>query len=131
MERFTNAEIADMYLMYGMVEGNALRGTRLYLDRFLDREMPGHQLFTNLHRRIRDTSNFRVNVVHLGHPSHCRKRMIDHFENHSRTSTRAADQHLGLSLHNNRIHPFHFQRMRQLLPRDFGPRVQFTECFFA
>ena len=27
------------------------------------------------------------------------------------------------------MHPFHFQRVQQLLPRDFGPRVQFPKMF--
>jgi hypothetical protein len=141
MERFTNAELADMHLMYGAAGGNGLRAARLYRERFPAREVPGHRFFISLHRRLRDTGSFQVNRMHLGRPGQRavenEERVIEHFENHPRTSTRAAAQHLGVAhhanvwriLHNHRLHPFHFQRVQGLLPRDFGPRVQFSEWF--
>ena len=68
MEHFTNVELVDMHLKYGVAEGNALRTTRMYQDRFPDRKIPGHRFFTYLHERLRDTDNFRVSRVHLGRP---------------------------------------------------------------
>ena len=124
-----------MHLVYGIAEGNASRATRLYRDRSPDREMSCHRFFTNLHRRLRDTGSFRVIRMYLGRPCQriveIEQRVIDYFENHPLTRTRAAAQHLGLPhhgtvwgiLHNHRMHLFHFQRMQQLLPRNFGPRV--------
>ena len=93
MERFTNAQLAEMHLMYGISEDNVLRATRLYRDRFPDREIPDRRFFTNLHSRLRDTGSYRVNRVHLGRPGNRivenEQRGIDHFENHLRHPTYA------------------------------------------
>ncbi|GFV86159.1 hypothetical protein TNCV_671561 [Trichonephila clavipes] len=39
MERFTNTELTDMHLIYGLVEGNARAAERLYCERYLKRDV--------------------------------------------------------------------------------------------
>ena len=138
MERFTNAELADMHLMYGAAAGNASRAAQLYRERFPNREVPGHRFFTNLHRRLRETGSFRVNRLETGRPrNNHQEEIIQHFEEHPRDSTRSAAQILGISsnalvwrvLHEHHLHPYHFQRVQSLLPADHGPRLQYARWF--
>ena len=53
--------------------------------------------------------------MHLGHPGQRivqnEQRVIDHFENHSRTSRRDAAQHVGLSYHGTEWRSLHNRRM--------------------
>ena len=40
MNRFSNSEIADMHMMYNLVNGNARLAARLHAERFLNRHLP-------------------------------------------------------------------------------------------
>ncbi|GFW81244.1 hypothetical protein TNCV_375921 [Trichonephila clavipes] len=48
MERFTNTELADMHLIFGLTEGNAREAERLYHKKYPQRDAPTRQMFTNL-----------------------------------------------------------------------------------
>ncbi|GFV68462.1 hypothetical protein TNCV_3129181 [Trichonephila clavipes] len=41
MEHLTNTELADMYMVYGLAEGNARAVDRLYLERYPHRDASG------------------------------------------------------------------------------------------
>ena len=60
MDRYTNIELADMHLTYGVAQGNARNAVRMYRDKFPNRHIPGNRFFTNLHMRLRETGSFRT-----------------------------------------------------------------------
>ena len=140
MERFTNAELADMHMMYGAAGGNALRAVRMYRDTFPNRQVPGHRFFTNLHRRLCESGSLRPNQrFNGGRPADRvfvnEEPVVQYFQENPRTSTRSASQILGINchsgvwraLHNNNFHPFHYQRVHALLDADHQPRLQFAQ----
>ena len=142
MERFTNAELADMHMIYGEAGGNALLAVRMYSDTFPNRRVPGHRFFTNLHLRLRETGSLRPNRRVNGRRNPPRLFRIDeavlqHFQVNPRASTRSAAQQLGINSHvevwralnRNNFHPFHFQRVQALLVQDHQPRIQFARWF--
>lgn len=143
MQRFTNAERTDMILAYGAADGNSRRAARLYAARFPIRHLPDPRTFTRLHQQLRDTGTFDGNRRHVGgpHPQRAHaddeERILQHFETNPRTSTRAAAGALGIrshsrvwqSLHDNGMHPYHFQRVQELTPADFNPRERFAHWF--
>ena len=47
-------------MVYGAAHGNAREDVRLYQEMFPNRYLPGHEMFTVLHRRLREHVNFRV-----------------------------------------------------------------------
>ena len=51
MEFFSNTELEDMHLIYGLEKENARATERLYCKRYLERESPDRQMFNNLHHR--------------------------------------------------------------------------------
>ncbi|KAJ8878073.1 hypothetical protein PR048_022537 [Dryococelus australis] len=51
----TDAEIADMHLVYGAAGGNARSTQRLYEQTFPNRRKPGHRMFTSVDRRLIET----------------------------------------------------------------------------
>jgi hypothetical protein len=141
MNPLTNAEMADMHLAYGAADGNARRAARIYQERFPNRQVPGHRMFTNLHRRLRETGRFSANRVNAGRPRRIRldveEEVLEHFHHNPRTSTRAAAVALGIRDHSavwrvlneNHLHPFHFQRVQGLVPADYRPRERFAQWF--
>jgi hypothetical protein len=139
MNRLTNAEMADMHLAYGAANGNARQAARTYQDRFPNRYIPGHRMFTNLHQRLRDNGRFEINRVNAGRQRHVdvEEAVLDHFHGNPRSSTRGAAAVLGLQNHwvvwsvlnDNNLHPYHFQRVHALNPQDYEPRVQFAEWY--
>ena len=70
MQRFTNAEMADMHLCYGAAGGNSALASQMYRDRFPQRDASGSRFFTNLHRRLRESGSFSVNRADVGRPRH-------------------------------------------------------------
>ena len=135
MERFSNAELADMHFIYGVAGGNALEAER-YRDRFPDRDCPRHRFFTNLHARLRETGRLQGRREGAGRPNvNQEQRIVTYFEENPRESTRSAARNLGISsnsivwrvLKEQNFHPYHFQRVQELLPRDYLPRQQFSQ----
>ena len=67
MERFTNAELADMHFVYGLADGNARQAQRLYEERFPHREVPDQRHFQRLHQRLRETGNLQASLKCINH----------------------------------------------------------------
>lgn len=138
MERFTNAEMADMHLVYGAACGNARRAWRMYSERFPGRAVPNPRYFTTLHMRLRDSGSFAINRGDVGRRRHPSEELIlEHFEENPRDSTRSAAQQLAIrnhttvwrTLRREQMHPFHFQRVHGLTEADFLPRVHFSQWY--
>ncbi|GFX15604.1 hypothetical protein TNCV_2130921 [Trichonephila clavipes] len=52
MERFTNTELVDMHLIYGLAEGNARATESLCHKRYPQRDAPDDWMFDNLHHNL-------------------------------------------------------------------------------
>lgn len=55
---YTNNEYADMHLLYGRANCNALRAKRLYAQKYPHRRVPDRKTFENVDRRLRETGKF-------------------------------------------------------------------------
>ena len=119
----TNEELAYMHMANGAAHGNAREAVRLYQERFPNRYLRGHEMFTAIHRRLREHGSFRA-----GRRDHAPHRLMmdvdednvmQYFRDRPRASTRAAARALGLPnhmsgwrvLHQNRFHPYRFQKV--------------------
>ena len=60
--------MADVHMAYDAANGNARGAARLYQERFRNRYLPGHRMFANLHRRLREHGRFNENRKDLGRP---------------------------------------------------------------
>ena len=58
MEQLTVSEKADMHLMYNVAYCNGSKA--LYREKFPNRKMPGHELFSHLHRQQHESDSFHV-----------------------------------------------------------------------
>ena len=68
MEHFTNTELADMYLIYGLAEENARAAGRLYYDRYSQKEAPYHRMFSICSTISVDRDHYEViSIVSAGH----------------------------------------------------------------
>ena len=67
--QLSNAELADMHLAYGAANGNARQAARLYQERFPNRYLPGHRMFTSIHRRLRERGSFTGRMTVAGRPT--------------------------------------------------------------
>ena len=135
--RYTYEEKADMHLIYGAADGNARLAVRMYQEKFPTRQIPERRMFTRIHTRLRETGSFDTRRLDAGRPNHRNRHhndmVIRHFEEQPTTSTRSAAKSLGLPNHltvwrtlkDNRLHPFHFQKVQGLLEQDCAPRIQF------
>lgn len=58
---YTNLEMADINLMYGVANCNSLEARRLYMysDRFPGRVLPSHVTFQTIHQRLRETGSLK------------------------------------------------------------------------
>ncbi|XP_029175007.1 uncharacterized protein LOC114943535 [Nylanderia fulva] len=129
MADYTSAEYTDMIIVYGAAGENARAAARLYAERFPERERhPYYKTILNCVQRARETLGVVMpNRRNVGAPVryHVREeeRILRAFEENPRTSVRRVSRMLGLSRYvvhhlQNGLHPYHHQRVQQLLPRD-------------
>jgi hypothetical protein len=55
---YTNTEMADMHLMYGLAGCNSREAQRLYQQHFPNRGVPHYQTFISIHARLQETGSF-------------------------------------------------------------------------
>ncbi|GFT12632.1 uncharacterized protein TNCV_5094091 [Trichonephila clavipes] len=60
MERFTDTELADMLLIFGLAERNARAALRLYLERYPRRDASDSRMFADLHHNLCESVCFQV-----------------------------------------------------------------------
>jgi len=137
---YTTEEYTFMIYFYGMARGNARAAERLYAERFPNRRHPSRITITECFRRARETG---VLAVHQNRDRALRRhvnddeRILRAFEENPQNSIRRVSRALGIPrttvhrvLKENGLHPFHFQRVQQLLARDEIPRIYFCEGIF-
>ncbi|GFT71525.1 dynein beta chain, ciliary [Trichonephila clavipes] len=63
-ERFTNTDLVDMHLIYGLAKGNARASEGLYRENYLQRKASDPWMLTNLHQNWFEYGSFRGNRYH-------------------------------------------------------------------
>ncbi|GFU53974.1 uncharacterized protein TNCV_3442581 [Trichonephila clavipes] len=58
MDRFANAELADMHLMYRAAQGNGAAAEIMYRERFPGRKHTDRRTFERIHRELRTSGTF-------------------------------------------------------------------------
>ncbi|XP_072744355.1 uncharacterized protein [Anoplolepis gracilipes] len=140
---YTAVEYTDMIITYGMAGKNARAAARLYAEQFPERERhPNHLVILRCIQRARETGVFVANRQTAGAPMQYgvndEERVLGAVKDNPQISVHCLARMLGLSrnivhriLRQNGLHPFHFPRVQQLLPRDREPRIYFCERFLV
>lgn len=139
---YSNVEYADMIYVYGFCDGNASKAKREYARRFPNRRMPDRRVFSLTFNRLRQTDSFSLHQegnrfqAALGADSRAGNRIQRHFNNNPETSIRRASATLGISrqtiwrtLKGDNRYPYHHQKVQNLLPQDYGKRLNFSNWF--
>ncbi|GFU77343.1 hypothetical protein TNCV_4358951 [Trichonephila clavipes] len=61
MNRYMNAELADIHFIYGLANGKGRVVVRLYGERYSKRWQPNHQTFARVHHKLEHES-FRATI---------------------------------------------------------------------
>lgn len=141
MANYTISEYCDIHFFYGAAFGNALEARRLYHQQFPQRELPCANTFTAVHVRLRETGKFEVSMADTGREKSVRtvaleEDVIQRVDDNPRTSTRTVGNELNISkssvwriLHEEKLHPFHLQKVHALEPGDHPRRVACARWF--
>lgn len=138
---YTAGEYTDMLIVYGVAGENANVAARLYAERFPNRRHPNRNTILRCIRRAQETGCMLLNRQFAGAQLRVRvedeERILRAFEENPGNSVRHVARALGLSryvVHNtlrrNGLHPYHYQRVQQLLPGDEEQRIYFCEGIF-
>ena len=68
MEEFTNADMADMHIVYGKVHCNGRAASLLYAERYPNRSVRNCRMLVNLHRNLCEYGVFSRNKNDAGRP---------------------------------------------------------------
>lgn len=133
---YSNSEYADMHLVYGAADGNALEARRRYSELFPRRQLPNHQTFVSVDRRMRQYG-IRPGPHSgrpLAHAVHIEEHVLDLVHRDPAISTRQISAALGLPqstvwrlIRRQQLYPFHLQKVQDLTPADYPRRQQFCQ----
>lgn len=132
-----------MVISYGVTRENFRATKRLYAERFPNRRHPTRNTISRCIWRFQETGSVlpqhptRVDAL-VYRQVNVDEDVLHAFEENPRNSVHRVAFTLGISksvvhriLRENGLHPFHFQRVQQLLERDEIPRIYFCEGIFG
>ncbi|KYQ53885.1 hypothetical protein ALC60_07178 [Trachymyrmex zeteki] len=135
LRSYSNVGYADMVFVYGFCDGNATEAVREYVRRFPNRRVPDRRVITMTFNRLREIGSFSIHQDSLGVKIQVKNRTLHHFDNNPETSVRRASVALQLprqriyrTLRNDNRHPYHIQKMQNLLPQDYFKRLNFSNA---
>lgn len=138
---YSNTEYADMHLVLGECHGNSEMAVRRYSEKFPNRHIPNRKTFISVDRRLRETGTFKPAAHMRGRRITVRtlrneENILNCVELNPETSTRRISVQTGNSqssswrtLNDMGMYPFHKQKVQELLPRDFEPRVDLCQWY--
>ncbi|GFX12926.1 uncharacterized protein TNCV_3659221 [Trichonephila clavipes] len=138
LNRFTNAELADIHFIYGLANGNRLVAVRLYGERHLTRWQPNHQTFTEVHQNLAEHGWPRTVIEVTGRPRTARTPIfgegvlhaVDRNPSTSELTRAVSTQKFRTTVHrvlqSEALILFHVQRVQLLQPDDPPRRVAFV-----
>lgn len=134
---YSNAEKAEMILIYGECRQNAAEACRVYAERYPDREHPTCRTFQNIYRQLYATGMVVARRRVRNRPVTGEAGAVGVLAAvavNPRMSTRDIARAGGLSqssvmriLHRHCFHPYHVSLHQQLHGNDFHHRVQFCQ----
>ncbi|KYQ49392.1 hypothetical protein ALC60_11497 [Trachymyrmex zeteki] len=131
---YSNVEYADMVFVYDFCDGNATEAMREYVHRFPNRRVPDRRVIMTFNR-LRGTSSLSIQDP-LGANTQVENRVRHYFDNNPETSVQRASAALQLprqriyrTLRNDNRHPYHIQKVPNLLPQDYFKRFNFSNRF--
>jgi hypothetical protein len=137
-EDYTFGEMADIHFFYGRANGNAHEARRLYQETFPNHRLPCSRKFSRMAQRLRERGTF-IPVIEGGRPRTARtlqqeQRIFAHVAAKPVTRTRRISSAEGVHrstasriLHQDRLYPYHLQRVQGLKPEDLPGRVRFCQ----
>lgn len=152
MPDYTNDELSDMHMAYGFARGVATRARETYAEWFPRRILPDRKTFESIDRRLRENGSFEVRREGGRIRSTRTPQLEDTVLNAIERNPRISSRELGVMchtsqssivriIHQEKLHPYHIQRVQALLPADFPARIEFcrwyreqcvaTEMFFT
>jgi hypothetical protein len=77
MEVYTNAELADAHLMYGLADGNRTAAQCLYWERFPEGRCSDRKTFQAIDRRLREHGTLKPNTRDWERPRRTRTPQLE------------------------------------------------------
>ncbi|XP_066596254.1 histone-lysine N-methyltransferase SETMAR-like [Prorops nasuta] len=140
---YSNTEYCDMLQLYWQNNASATVAARVYAEKFPNRRHLDKNVIKTVVQRLRDTGSLAPNYSDNGKQRTSRvpafeERVLREFRERPRTSTRAVARDLGSNhttvlrvLHGESMHPYKYTSVQELLPRDYGNRLQFCRWLLA
>lgn len=141
MNRFSNAEWADIHFTYGRANGNSTLAQRLYRETFQGRQCPAKSTFASSHRKLRERGSFEIRTIDRGVQRNVRtvnmeEEVLERIEQDPTTSSRQVGGETGAShqsvlrvLQEQQLYPYHVQRVQSLSEADYPGRLRFAQWF--
>ncbi|GFX16887.1 hypothetical protein TNCV_2518651 [Trichonephila clavipes] len=107
INRYTNAELADIHFIYGLANGNGRVVVRSYGERYSTRWQPNHQTLARVHQNLVEHGSFRATIDNT--PVNSEMDLVARISNTAAT----IDEMPGI-----------FELVRQTLPRAYMPMWQ-------
>lgn len=136
MEHFTLEEFVDIHLTFGEARKNGREAQRIYRERFPLRRLPQHNTFLRVHNRLLETGSFKPQ--NMGNNNRLRRtpafeeEVLNRVEEDPTASSRTVARDMGCDhmavwrvLHEQHLYPYHLQRVQELLPGDYGFRIDY------
>lgn len=134
---YSNREMRDMICIYAQENFNGRAAARRYRVQYPNRRQPDRNIFQRLYSRLGETGSLRPQS-HVGCPKKIsvdqEEEIIVRVSENSKISTRrlaSATQVKKTSvlniLHTEKLHPYHFNPVQNLLPTDLPARLQFCQ----
>lgn len=134
---FSNSEMRDMVCVFAQTDFNGLAASRRYLELYPNRRQPNHKLFRNLYNRLGETGCFRpkrhngaLKTISVEQEEEVLVRVTEN----QGVSTRRLSAATGISqtsinriLRKEKLYPYHFTPVQNLLPQDPAARLRFSQ----
>ena len=134
---FSNEEMCDMVCVYAQENFNGRRAHRRYLEIYPNRRQPDFKLFHNIYSRLGETGSFRPKRDIVGRPKNItveqEEEILVRVAENPEISTRRMAAATGVSkssilriFHQEKLYPYHFTPVQNLLEADLPARLQFA-----
>ena len=133
-EDYMFAEMEDIHFFYGRASGSAHEARRLYQETFPNRRLPCSRTFSRIAQRLRERGTFILVIEGTARTVQQEQRILAHVTANTGTSTRRISSAEGINcsivwriLHEDRLYPYHLQRVQGLKMEDLPRSVKFCQ----
>jgi hypothetical protein len=137
---YSNQELADMHVMYNLVDSNSVVVRHLYQERYPGWRCLDGKTFLHIHHRLCEHGNFAPHVAKRGWPRsttpEVQKDILDVVNETPGISTRRESMQVGVAhstvwrvLQEQQLYPYHLQSVQALSLQDYPAWVMFCQWF--